>query len=164
MNFLRDLCGIATAVIAFSATAPSAVAQEMTATFTCQFVGGGAPEPLGDREGHTIQVGEYSCLVANSGPMSGAVATGTNIWEWDGPNAALRSDSGVARKPGATVVWQGTEGKLELTMADGKVTGWTASGKGANLIATGSIAGKPYTWTAKSTGPAQFTIESKFTR
>ncbi|MGO9423507.1 hypothetical protein [Roseiarcus sp.] len=163
LNSLRDICGIATAVIALSTTAPSAVAQEMTFTFTCQAVGGGAPEPLGDREGHTIQVGEYSCRI-DSGPMSGGVTTGRNIWEWDGPNAVMRSDSGVARNAGSTLVWQGTEGKLALTMADGKVTGWTGSGKGANLIATGaaaSLAGKPYTWTAKSTGPATWTIESK---
>ena len=62
------------------------------------------------------------------------------------------------------MVWQGAEGKIALTMADGKVTGWTGSGKGAYPIATGSaasLAGKPFTWTAKSTGPATFTIESK---
>jgi hypothetical protein len=163
MRILLNICGIATATIALSATAPNAVAQEITATFTCQGLGSGAPEPLGDREGHTIVVGEYSCR-ADSGPMSGAVGTGTNIWEWDGPNAVERSDSGVLRKPGATVVWQGTEGKLALTMTDGKVTGWTGSGKGVNVIATGSAAssaGKPYAWTAKSTGPGTFTIEGK---
>jgi hypothetical protein len=66
--------------------------------------------------------------------------TGAGIWEWDGPNAVMRSNSGVIRAPGATVVWVGTEGKLELTMTDGKVTGVTGSGKNTQLIATGSAA------------------------
>ena len=37
-------------------------------------------------------------------------------------------------------------------------------GKGAEMLATGSLAalaGKPYTWMAKPTGPGQFTIEVK---
>jgi hypothetical protein len=105
--------GIGTA-IAFAAFAPNAVAQEITETFTCQGVGSGAPEPLGDREGHTITVGQYSCRV-DSGPMSGSVVSGRDIWEWDGPNAVMRSNSGVTRKPGATVVYVGTGGKLALT-------------------------------------------------
>lgn len=163
MNHLRDVCGVATTVIALSATAPSAVAQENTYTLTCQLVGGGAPEPVGDREGHSISVEEDSCRV-DSGPLSGGVLTGSAIWEWNGSNAVLLSANGVVRKPGATVVHQGTEGKLALSMADGKVTGATGSGKGVNLMATGSaasLAGKPYTYKAKTTGPGQFTIEGK---
>jgi hypothetical protein len=154
--------GIGTA-IAFAAFAPDAVAQEITSTFTYQDVGSGAPEPLGDREGHTITVGQYSCRV-DSGPMSGGIVTGTDVWEWDGPNAVQRSNSGVTRKPGATVVWAGTAGKLMLTTTDGKVTGFTASGQGANVVATGSaasLAGKTTNWTAKSTGTGQFVVEDK---
>ncbi len=96
--------------------------------------------------------------------MSGAVLTGTTNWEWNGPNAVLLSSNGVIRKPGATVVYQNTGGTLALTMADGKVTGWTASGKGTEMLATGSLAalaGKPYTWTGKPAGPGQYTIEFK---
>jgi hypothetical protein len=154
--------GIGTA-IAFAAFAPDAVAQEITSTLTCQDVGSGAPEPLGDREGHTITVGQYSCRV-DSGPMSGGIVTGTDVWEWDGPNAVQRSMSIVFRKPGATAVGRGTSGKLALTMTDGKVTGFTASGKGDEKLATGSLAvlaGKPYTWTANPAGPGQFTLEVK---
>ncbi|HZZ22816.1 MAG TPA: hypothetical protein VFE60_09685 [Roseiarcus sp.] len=61
-------------------------------------------------------------------------------------------------------MYQNNEGTLALTMTDGKVTGFTASGKGAEMLATGSLAalaGKPYTWTAKPSGPGQFTIEVK---
>ena len=72
--------------------------------------------------------------------MSGGVGTGTTIWEWNGPNAVLVSGNSVTRKPGATVVDVLTEGKLALTIADGKVTGYTASGRTTNAIATGSAA------------------------
>ena len=162
MRYLLKASGI-TAALAFAAFAPGAVAQEITDTYTCLSLGAGAPEPLGDRDGHSISIGEYSCRV-DSGPMSGGVVTGTGILEWDGPNAVMRSNSGVMRKPGATVVYVGTEGKLALTMTDGKVTGFTASGRGTNVVATGSaasVAGKSTTWTAKSTGPGQFAIEDK---
>ena len=154
--------GIGTA-IAFAAFAPNAVAQEITYTWTCQDVGTGAPEALGDREGHSISIDVASCH-SETEPMSGAVLTGTTIWEWNGPNAVLLSSNGVIRKPGATVVYQNTGGSLALTMTDGKVTGFTASGKGDEKLATGSLAalaGKPYTWTAKPAGPGQFTIEVK---
>jgi hypothetical protein len=76
----------------------------------------------------------------------------------------LVSGNGVIRKPGATVVYVQTDGKLALTMTDGKVTGWTASGKGPWAIATGSaasLAGKSATWTAKPAGPGEFTVEDK---
>jgi hypothetical protein len=96
--------------------------------------------------------------------MSGGVQTGTDIWEWDGPNAVSVSGNGVTRKEGATVVYVSNSGKVALTMTDGKVTGWTASGQGRYAVAAGSaapLAGKSYTWTAKSTGMGQFTQEDK---
>jgi hypothetical protein len=96
--------------------------------------------------------------------MKDGILTGTYIWEWDGPNATLVSEHGVIRKPGATLVYVESHGKLALTMADGKVTGWTASARGTNVLATGSaasIAGKSYTTTAKPSGPGQFTFEAK---
>jgi hypothetical protein len=68
--FMKSVCGVATAIIALSAAAPNAIAQEITFASTCQGVGNGAPEPLGDRDGHTISVADYSCHV-DSGPMSG---------------------------------------------------------------------------------------------
>ncbi len=154
--------GIGTA-IAFAAFAPDAVAQENTITLTCQSIGSGPPEPLGDREGHSISVPQFSCRV-DSGPMSGGVLTGAAIWEWDKTNGVLVSGSGVARKPGATEVEVYTEGKIALTMADGKVTGFTASGRGSYPVAIGgaaSLAGKSFTFTAKSTGSDQFSAENK---
>jgi hypothetical protein len=161
-NYL-SICGIATAAIAFSGFAPIAVAQENAFTLTCQEVGVGPPEPLADREGHSISVGQYSCR-ADSGPLGGGVLTGANTWEWDKGSAVLLTGNGVTRKPGSTGVYQITEGKLALTMADGKVTGVTSSGRGAYLLATGgfaSVAGKPFSYTTKTTGPGQFVVEGK---
>jgi hypothetical protein len=163
MQYLLNVCGIATAAIGLAVFAPRAVAQENTATLTCQNVGGGAPEPLGDREAHSISVQQYSCS-ASSGPLSGGVWTGSIIWEWDKANAVMVLGNGVIRKPDATAVYQEKEGKIALTMADGKVTGWAASGAGSWVMGVGSaasLAGKSYTWTSKPIGPEQYTVEVK---
>jgi len=131
--------------------------------FRCQDVGNSSHEPLGDREGHAIEVNQYSCRV-ESGAWVGGVMTGTVIWEWDGPKATELSNSGVTHGPGGTVAYKGNGGEITLTTADGKVTGFTASGKGTNLLVTGSWGkGMPpnYHWTAKPDGPAgQFIIDS----
>jgi hypothetical protein len=161
-NFLR-FSGLAAAALAFAAFGPSAVAQEITSVWACQD-DGRPSEPLGDREGHSLSVDQSSCRV-ESGTFAGGVGTAMGMWEWDGPKAIELSGSGVVRKPGATLAWKDTEGKATLTMTDGKVTGWTASGGGTNMLATGdwaSLAGKSYHWTAKSVGPAsQYSVESK---
>jgi len=62
MHYLLKASGIATA-IAFASFTPGAFALEVTSTYTCQDVGTGAPEPLGDREGHTVTVAQCSCRV-----------------------------------------------------------------------------------------------------
>ena len=162
-NFLR-FSGLAAAALAFAAFAPSAVALEKTAVWACQDIGGGPPEPLGDREGHSIGVGHDSCRV-ESGTYAGGVSTDEGTWEWNGPKATELSGSGVVRKPGSTLAWKEAEGQITLTMTEGKVTGWTGWGRGVNMLATGdwaSLGGKSYSWTAKSVGPAsQFSVESK---
>ena len=66
-NFLR-FSGTAAAALAFAFFAPSCFAQEKTTTWACQGVGMDTPEPLGDREGHLISVGQYSCR-AEFGPV-----------------------------------------------------------------------------------------------
>ena len=91
--------------------------------------------------------------------------TGSAIWEWNGTEAVMLSNSGVLRTPDGTMVYRDSDGKLALTMADGKVTGFTASGKGQAMLATGSAAslgGKTTNWTAISTGPGQFAVEDKW--
>ena len=162
MRYLLRISSIATA-IAFAAGASSAVAEDDTVRLTCQSVGYDAPpEPLGDREGHGLTTSFASCRI-EAGPMKGGVLTGMDIWEWDKTNAVALASNGIQRKPGATVVYQNTDEKLSLILTDGKVTGWTVSGKGHVIMATGSaasFAGKTYTFTAKPTGPGQFTVES----
>ena len=157
MRYLLKASGIATA-IAFAAFAPGALAQEISKSI-CQAVGAnGAPEPLGDREGHGISVTMETCRV-EGGAISGGIVTGQSIWEWDKTNANMLSVSGVVRKPGAIATYELTDGKLALTITDGKVTGFTASGKGRWPLATGSaasMAGKTFTYKAKSTGPGEW--------
>jgi len=157
MRTLLKASGIA-AALAFAAFAPGAVAQEINKNI-CQGVGAnGPPEPLGDREGHGISVTAETCRV-EGGAMDGGLVTGQNIWEWDKTNAKLVSVSGVVRKPGATVAYELTEGTVALTVADGKVTGFTAAAKGRWLIATGSaapLADKTFSVKARSTGAGQW--------
>src|SRR5579863_4914638 len=99
--------GIGTA-IAFAVFTPDAGAQEVT-KFSCQAIGAnGAPEPLGDREGHGISVATVSCRDVG-GVLDGALTTGQEIWEWDGTNAKLLAESGVVRKPGAMAIYVLTE-------------------------------------------------------
>jgi hypothetical protein len=138
MSYPRNVCAVAIAAVASAALSPSAVAEENNPC-PCQAIGGGAPESLGDREGHSISVSQVSCRI-DSGPLSGGVLTGSSIWEWDGPDAVELIGSGVIRKPGATAAYQESGGKLALTMADGKVTGWTATGRFTFVMATGSAA------------------------
>ena len=159
MRYLLKASGIAAAV-AFAASTPGAVAQEISKSI-CQLVGSSQLEPLGDREGHAIEVGTETCRV-EGGAMDGGLVTGQAIWEWDKTNAKMLSIAGVVRKPGATVAYEITEGKLALTTADGKVTGFTASGKGRWSMATGSaasMAGKTFTYKARPTGAGQWETE-----
>lgn len=155
-NFSRT-CGVVAAAV-FVAAAPSAVAEEATKNI-CQTVGPpGQPENLGDREGHGIVVVTAACRV-KSGPLDGGVLTAQYIWEADKTNGTMIFGGGVVRKAGATVVYQYTEGKWAVTMAEGKVTGITSSGKGRWPVASGSaasLAGKTFTWTSKTTGAGQY--------
>jgi hypothetical protein len=151
MRYLLAISGIAAAL----AFAPAAFAQEKD---ICQSIGNTVPEPVGDREGHAIQVDMISCRI-EGGAMAGGTVTGQDIWEWDKTTAKMVSVTGLARKPGATVAYELTDGTITLTMADGKVTGFTATGKGRYPLATGSAAaltGKSFTFTAKPTGPGQW--------
>lgn len=161
MTSLRAIVGIAAGV--FAIWTPNAIAEENAFAFSCQEVGVGAPEQLGDREGHAISVGNYSCR-ADLGPLAGGVLTGTGVWEWDQTNAKLISNGGVIRKPGGSAAYVTNEGKLALTITDGKVTGVNGLGAGMYSVAVGdaaSLNGKSFTWATKSTGPGTFQIDVK---
>ena len=94
----------------FRAWHAGATAQELHGHQVCRAVGAFTPEQLGDREGHALSSGESSCQ-ATEGPFAGAVVTETSMLEWDGPKAKELSGYGVARKPGATVAFQHTDGR-----------------------------------------------------
>ena len=157
-NFLRSSGSVAAVVILGAFAPSSANAQELHNHIVCRNVGAPTPEQLGDREGHALLIAESSCQVTE-GPLAGAILTEAGVFEWDGPKAKELSDYGVARKPGATEAFQHTDGTVEVTMTDGKPSGWTASGHGIVTLATGSLAslnGKKYEWTGKGTGPNVF--------
>ena len=109
--------------------------------FTCQAIGANTSEPVGDRDGHKISVGPYTCH-AEGGFVDGANVTGVNTWEWDKGSAALLAGDGAFRKAGGAAVLQFTEGKESLVMTDGKVSGVAATAKAVFKHASGSMA--PY--------------------
>ena len=129
---------------------------------TCQNVGVAAPEAVGDRDGHLLSVGSYSCA-SQGGVLDGTVSSGMNIWEVDKGAGVMVSGNGVMRKPGMLVVYTVTEGSYALTMADGKVTGFVGTAKGVYKLATGpaaSLSGKAYTARFRSIDRGQFVIET----
>ena len=128
----------------------------------CLNTGNNPPEALGDRKGHSIAVGEYTCRV-EGGALDGGVMTGTHITEWDGVNGLGKAGFGVTRTAGGKAVYVNTEMKSTLTVKDGKVTGFIANGRGYYAVATGaaeSVAGKTYSYISKPSGPGQFIIET----
>jgi hypothetical protein len=91
--------------------------------------------------------------------MDGAVVTGGDITDWDKSNGTLVLGDAVVRKPGGFAAYQDAEGKIALTIADGKVTGATGAGKVRWVVATGSaapLAGKTFSYTFKTTGAGQW--------
>lgn len=151
------------AVIGLSGS--SAAESSHSYRLSCHAIGNSPAEPLGDREGHALTVGQATCRV-EGGPLDGGVQTGMVIWEWDGPNGVALSGMGVTRKPGATAVVAIMEAKAALTVVDGKITGIAGSGRAVYKVATGSAAslqGKTYTYTFGSTGEPQnyWTVDIK---
>jgi hypothetical protein len=112
MGHLLRACGVATATATALATVmPAAIAEEITSIWTCQIVGSGAREPLGDREGHALYVSDYSCYI-ESGPFAGGNVTGTNVWEWDKADAVLVTGQSISRKAGSERCMKGARGNL----------------------------------------------------
>jgi hypothetical protein len=153
MRNSMKVSGMVTAIV-FVAFGPGAKAQE-TGHDICRSIGGFTPEQLGDREHHALATTQESCQTTE-GPTAGSVSNNIVVMEWDGPHAKELSGFGVGRKPGAALVFQDLDGQVEVTMADGKPTGWIATGHSILTLATGtwaSLKGKTISWTAKPTGP-----------
>jgi hypothetical protein len=126
----------------------------------CQILGPSVPEPLGDREGHSLSTTQVSCR-AEGGPMDGAVMSGYTAYEWQGQNAN-GVGFGVIRKRGAALVYSNSEMTSSLIMENGRVVGNTGGGRGRYVMASGAAsawAGKGYRYTFKSSGFNQFTID-----
>jgi hypothetical protein len=139
--------------IALALSVSSATAQEHGHD-VCRNIGLGQSQPLGDREGHTVAVGDFICETTDGG-LKGVVWTGTATWEWDGTKAKELYGGGVGRRPGTLNVYRDLDGEIELIMTDGKPTGWKGSTHGVNLLSTGDWApqsNKKWTWTGHSTG------------
>lgn len=159
---MRQTTHIRSSVIALSLVALSSSAPAQTAVIfrsTCQDVGMSGRDALGD--GRSISVGQYSCKV-EGGIADGSLQAGMVIWEWDKTNAVMQAGNGVIRRPGSLAVYQNTEGKVSVTVVDGKMTGFSGNSKGVYKTATGgmsALAGKSWTSTFKSIGGGQFVIE-----
>jgi hypothetical protein len=150
---------------ALAALSAVAFAQVPPERLYCHSAGYSPPEQLGDREGHSIEVGQYACR-SEGGLLDGGWLTGVSIWEYDKANAVLVSGTGITRKPGAGyAAFQQIEGKLALTLSDGKVTGASGTGRSRIVMATGAAAalkGKTVGFTFKITGPGQFVVDVKY--
>jgi len=126
----------------------------------CTTYGANSVEPIGDREGHSIQAAAAACIT-QGGALDGTVTTQSTLWEIDKGVGVMLSSHGVSRKPGAVAAYVNTSGSLNFEVVDGKVTGWTAKGKGRDPLATGSAAGllgKTYNWEARPTGPRTYVL------
>lgn len=153
-------CLLAAAVLA-AAGAPAPVgAQALTVRLQCTNHGSNTVEPFGEAEGQSLLAAEATCSV-HGGPMDGAVETQHNIWRYDKGVGTLLSGQSVTRKPGALSAGQVLQGALTFQMADGRVSGWTASGRARITMAAGTaapLANRSVSWTATPTGPRSYTV------
>ena len=141
------------------------IALSQTTKLTCVNVGPNIPEPLGDRDGHAVQVSAGACT-AEGGLLNGMVMTQDTIWETEISKGMFNtlSGHGVGRTPSATVVYSITDGVLTMIMKDGRPAGWTVAGKARYTLATGSaagLAGKNFSFTGYATGPRSYVLELK---
>lgn len=155
------LAGMGALALGAALAAGSACAQPVVSRSICMITGNAAMEAVGDREGHALQASSGTCRI-EGGPMDGGVMTQNTIWEIDKANARIVSADGVLRVPGGLAVYR-TGGTRTLTMKDGAVTGFAASGEGVYLMGSGKGAplnGKNFTWTAKPGIAGQYVIET----
>jgi hypothetical protein len=83
MRNLLNVRSVAIAAILLLTATPSALAQDNTFTYTCEMFGVPAPEPLGDRENHSLSVGQPSMpgwTESVSGPHDPSPETGDATW------------------------------------------------------------------------------------
>ncbi|MBR0848534.1 hypothetical protein JQ543_12350 [Bradyrhizobium diazoefficiens] len=133
---------------------------EIIGRYQCNIVGPAVPEPLGDRNGHSLLNYPYSC-VGVEGLLKDAVVTAFSAAEWDGPKTTSIAALGVHRAPGGAAIAQVLEGTQSIIMKDGKPVGTEGSGKTLFKFASGTLAalaGKTVNFNSKSTGLNRFEI------
>ena len=126
----------------------------------CNVIGTAVPEPLGDRDGHSIVNFAYSC-VGVEGLLKDAVVTAFSAAEWDGPKTTTVTALVVYRAPGGTAIGQVLEGTGSVVMKDSKPVGTEFTGKLVYKFASGTLAalsGKTVNFVNKSTGRNRFEV------
>lgn len=159
-GIVRLSVSTATAILALHSGA--VCAQSTTSKSSCTVMGATYLEPVGDRDGHSLQTSVANCRI-EGGDFDGAVSSLHTVWEQDKLNGNVLSGDGVLRKPGAMASYRQISGQRTYVLKDGKVVGWTATGKAIYNLASGGFAayaGKSFTWSARSTMPGQFAIET----
>ncbi|HEV2153954.1 hypothetical protein [Bradyrhizobium sp.] len=130
--------------------------------YECNVVGTQAPEPIGDRNGHTLVSTQFSCFGVD-GIFKNAVYSATNVTEWDGPGKARQLQAGgVHRTAGGLAVTQIVEGTGSMIMKDEKPIGGQSSGTAAVRFSSGTLApisGKTLKFTTRTTGLGRFVLE-----
>jgi hypothetical protein len=137
-----------------------ALAQADPVRTLCTNHGPNLTEPVPGREAQSFLAAAATCVV-QGGPMNGAVETQHNLWHYDKGAGTLLSGQAMARMPGGLGVTVISEGTLTFQTTDGKVTGWSAAGKGRVTLAAGTgaaLAGKRIGWTASPTGPRSYVV------
>ena len=120
MPHLPHLVGVAALVSGVVAIEPTAFADENRSKAICQSVDEGAPQRIGDREGHMMAIYDVTCRVVEGQP-SGGVSSGKVIIEWDKTHATLIAGGGVLKSPGAIAVFQNMEENGDATVVDGQI-------------------------------------------
>jgi hypothetical protein len=134
---------------------------ETIGRFECSIIGTASPEAIGDWGGHGLASVQFSCFGVD-GLLKGAVYTGSNISEWDGPRGTYLSAGGIYRAPGGLAVTQLVDGTASVIMKDGKPVGAETSGKTALKFASGTLAalsGKTVKFASQPTGAGRFNLE-----
>ena len=134
---------------------------ETIGRFECSIIGTASPEPIGDRTEHGLVSVQYSCFGVD-GLLKGAIDTGSNISEWDGPQGTILFAGGIYRAPGGIAVAQLMEGTAFVIMKDGKPVGAETSGKTVFKFASGTLAalsGKIVKFASQPTGAGRFNLE-----
>jgi hypothetical protein len=163
-EFMHRLLVGAFAVLASAAVATTAHAQrENILTVTCYDLGPSVQEPMPGAPGRALLDSPQGCSVHGT-VLDRAPASVYGIWEMKGDEGVRYVGFGVIRSPTAKVVYEITEGKLNLKPQQGSLIS-EASGAGRFRIASGDVAtleGKTFTWVERRIRPGTAIIDIRY--